>query len=109
MTVYVCPMPYAADRYHLFADDENEALMAAYGAGASIEALRLDRSPLHYDLTWQQVLAARARGAVDADKYAAYEAAARYHGNTGALASAQEWRRADVAHLPLTIRPSVPL
>lgn len=107
MTVYVCPMPYAANRYHLFADSEDEALMAAYGAGATIDAQRLDRSPLHYDLTWQQVLTAKARGAVDADKYGAYEAAARYHGNTGALASAQDWRRADVAHLPLTIRPAV--
>lgn len=92
MTTYVCPMPYEPNRYHLFADDPDEALMAAFGAGAGMEAARPDRSPLHYDLTWQQVLAARALGAVDCDVVAPYEAAARWADNRGALASAQEWR-----------------
>lgn len=107
MTVYVSSLPYAADRYHLFADSEDEALMAVYGAGSGIEALRIDRSPLHYDLTWQQVTRARELGARPVDKYAAYEAAARYHGNTGALASARGWRELDQAHLPLTLRRPV--
>lgn len=93
--VYVCPRPHAPDRHHLFADDETEALMAAYACGSGIDALRLDRSPLHFDLTASQRDTALAQGAQPVDKYAAYEAAARYHGNTGALASAQDWRRLD--------------
>lgn len=99
MTVYVCPMPYEADRYHLFADTPDEALLAAYGCGSGIEAARPDRSPLHYDLTWQQVLAARAKGAIDCDRVAPYEAAARWAGNAGALQAAREWR-ADLTASP---------
>lgn len=89
MTVYVCPMPYEPNRYHLFADDPDEAFMAGMAVGATE---RPDRSPLHYELTWQQVLAARALGAIDCDPVAPYEAAARWAGNTGALALAREWR-----------------
>lgn len=97
MTVYVTTSPHAADEYHLYADDPDEALTAAYMAGASLANHRPDRSPLHYAVTWQHVLAAQAAGAVAVDKYAPLEAAARYTGNWTALASLADWRKAEGA------------
>lgn len=95
MTVYVNANPHEPDRYHLWADTPDEALCAAFACGAGIEAARPDRSPLHYDLRWQHVLAAREAGAVTVTTpYEALEAAARWAGNTTALASIAEWRRA---------------
>lgn len=97
MTVYVTTVPYAPDEYHLYADDPDEALAAAYVAGASLEQHRPDRSPLHYAVNWQQALAARAAGAVEVDKYAPMEAAARFTGNWTALTSIQLWRKQEGA------------
>lgn len=98
MTVYVQVKPHAPDAYHLWADTPDEALMAAYACGSGVEAARPDRSPLHYEIRWQHVRAAEALGAVRvATPYEAMEAAARYAGNTTALASLAEWRRLDAA------------
>lgn len=97
MTVYVTTVPHAPNEYHLYADDPDEALAAAYMAGASLADARPDRSPLHYAVTWEQALAARDAGAVVVDKYAPVEAAARYTGNWTALTSIAEWRKAEGA------------
>lgn len=97
MTVYVTTAPHAPNEYHLYADDPDEALGAAYMAGATLANHRPDRSPLHYAVNWQQALAARAAGAVEVDKYAPMEAAARFTGNWTALTSIQLWRKEEGA------------
>lgn len=97
MTVYVTTAPYAPDEYHLYADDPDEALAAAYACGASLADHRPDRSALHYTLNWGQVIAAREMGAVAVDKYAPMEAAARFTGNWTGLTSVQLWRKQEGA------------
>jgi len=92
MTVYVCPFPFAADAYHLWADDPDEALCAAYACGASLADHRPERSALHYTINWQQLLEARALGAVDTDRMAPMLAAALYTGNMTGAQSVLAWR-----------------
>lgn len=91
MTLYVSDFPYAPDAYHLWADDPDEAFIAACAVGAEPMPAR---SPLHYAVNWRQVLEARQLGAVTTDRGAPMEAAARWAGNTTALQSIAAWRRA---------------
>lgn len=92
MTTYVSPFPFAPDAYHLWADDPDEALCAAYACGASLADHRPDRSPLHFTVTAAQFAEAVAQGAQMTDLQGPHMAAAVYLGNTTAVQSIREWR-----------------
>lgn len=96
MTVYVQAKPSGPGWHHLWADTPDEALLAAFGCGADMEAARPYRSALHYEITGDQFAAAVGAGAqLVLTPYEAVEAAARWNNNRALLDGCAAWRLDD--------------
>jgi len=64
VTTYVTDTAHAGDRFHLWADDPDEACCALYGCGSTLEARGPSTKWLAYEITeheWAGAVAAGAR------------------------------------------------